>query len=727
MKPFRRLSFFVLIHGLVLLVSPAGAARGSPIEKIIGLLTRLQGQLVQDEETERAAYNKYLSYCQDASFAKGEEIKAAKAEKALLDAEILKSASDIKTSSGKIEDDAAGVAENEAKLKRATGIRAKEQSTFQESEKELMGSIDMLGRASDILAKEMAKSGSSGAALLQTSAATEQLQNVVMGLSAVIEGATLGASEDIQKLTAMLQTRQEAEDASDDDSDGPTKKPYDGQSNGIVQVLEDLRDKAEGQLREIRNAEKQQIQNFEMLKQALTDETAQYQKELDAEKKSKSEAEKSKATAEGDLAITTQEITTGTEDYAVIQRDCMRRAADHEATTAGRTQELEVLAKAKKTVQASMNEAAAASLEQTDETSSFLQMSSKSSREKIAGQHVVSLVQRLAVQQNSDSLKKLASRISAVIKYGLNGSTKDPFAKIKGLLNDMIRKLEREQSGDASEKEYCDREMKKTKVKQGELIENAEGLKTDIDQAASASTKLKSQVKDLQYELSTLFKLAKEMSTARNANHQQYLKSKQDLSEGLNSMRQAIHVLRDYYASDKEESFLQIQSEDSESDSDSESTEESDDMAQPAPPENHQKSGGAGNGIIGLLEVVESKLATNLAELQTEEDDAVAAYEKEMQESKISKATKDQDVSYKTREHTALDKTVAELSSDHATTSEELSAVNEYSAKVKDRCVAKPDKYEDRKARREQEIKGLEEAKSILMSESSAFLQKRHH
>merc|ERR1719446_1282613 len=152
MKPWR-LGLFVYVHGIFLLISPAGAARGNPIEKVIGLITRLQGQLVQDEETERAAYNKYLSYCKDSSFAKSEEIKAAKAEKAMLDAEILKCSSDIKTSVGKIEDGSASVAENEAKLKRATGIRAQELETFQESEKELMGSIDILGRAMDILAK----------------------------------------------------------------------------------------------------------------------------------------------------------------------------------------------------------------------------------------------------------------------------------------------------------------------------------------------------------------------------------------------------------------------------------------------------------------------------------------------------------------------------------------------------------------------------------------------
>lgn len=727
-----RLSYMVYLLG-GLFASPASAARGNPIEKIIGLLTRLQGQLVEDQETEAAAYKNYHAYCDDSAFNKKEEIRAAASEKELLTAEIAKSQSDITTCIGNIEDASAGVASNEAKAKRASQIRAKDASTFKAAETELMSSIDMLGRAIDILTREMAKTNS--AALLQTSEATQQLENVVMGLSAVIDGATLGASEDLAKLTAMLQAHQDSQEGSEDGDaqDQTPRKAYAGKSGGIIEVLDDLRNKAEGQLRDLRNGEAKSIQNHELMISALDDETAQYNKELNEEKAGKSAAQKAKATAEGDLAITTKELAQGQQVLSGIQRDCMRKASDHEATVAGRTAELQALAEAKKIIQAQMGNAAmsAASLQQTndEEEPSFLQMSMSSAhrlqREQIAGDRVVALVQRLAAEQNSDSLKQLASRISAVIKYGLNGSSKrDPFTKVKGLLRDMIRKLTREQRGDANEKDYCDREMKRTQSKQDELTDDSDSLKTKIDQAASASTKLKSQVKDLQFELTTLAKLNKEMSRARNEEHQVFLRDKGDLSSGLSAMRSAIHVLRDFYAADKEDSSLiqtKAQTETEDTDTDSESEEDTDDMQQPQPPVRHQKSGGAGTGIIGLLEVVESKLAKNLAELQTEEDDAVSAFNKEVQAGKVSKAEKDQDVAYKTREYTALDKSVAELTSDRATTNEELSAVREYFAKVKDRCVAKPDNYEDRKARREKEIRGLEEAKAVLDSQTASL------
>jgi len=60
---------------------------------------------------------------------------------------------------------------NWRRLERGSGIRAREEDTFKASEKELMGSIDMLGKAIDILEKEMAKTGS--ASLLQNSETTQ--------------------------------------------------------------------------------------------------------------------------------------------------------------------------------------------------------------------------------------------------------------------------------------------------------------------------------------------------------------------------------------------------------------------------------------------------------------------------------------------------------------------------------------------------------------------------
>merc|ERR1719396_247675 len=138
---------------------------------------------------------------------------------------------------------------------------------------------------------------------------------------------------------------------------------------------------------------------------------------------------------------------------------------------------------------------------------------------------------------------------------------------------------------------------------------------------------------------------------------------------------------------------------------------------QPAKPVFHSKAAGAGGSIIDILEVVESDFAKNLAEEEVTEADALSVYEARTQEIKVSVATKTQDVKFKVQEFKGLDKDVDELSADRKATDEELSSVLEYFDKVKERCIAKPETYEERKARREAEINGLKEAIAILNEE----------
>merc|ERR1719379_810903 len=107
----------------------------------------------------------------------------------------------------------------------------------------------------------------------------------------------------------------------------------------------------------------------------------------------------------------------------------------------------------------------------------------------------------------------------------------------------------------------------------------------------------------------------------------------------------ALKVLKDYYAAG-DEAMLQTS------------------MNQPAKPEFHEKSSGAGGGIIGMLEVIESDFAKNLAQETTQEDSAELEYTKTTQENKISKTMKESDVKYKGKEAASLDKSISELSSD---------------------------------------------------------------
>jgi hypothetical protein len=504
---------------------------------------------------------------------------------------------------------------------------------------------------------------------------------------------------------SLVQSKQGDEDS---DVGAPAAATYKTHSTDIVGVLEDLKEKAEGELSDARKAESNAKHNFEMMKQSLEDQMAADTKDMNAEKAAKADAEEEKATAEGDLAAAIKDLQNGQSSLATANTDCMTTAADHEATVAARNQELKVINTAEKILKGTTSGA-------VEQTYSFLQAASSSrlqSRADLANSEVVTIIKKLAHDQHSAALAQLASRIAVVVKYGSRNGD-DPFAKVKSLITDMIAKLEAEASAEATEKAYCDEQIAKTEAKKIDLEATIAKLGSKIDKRVAKSTDLKSEVKQLQADLAALAKSQAEMDKIRADTHAAYATAKSELEEGLSGVRKALSLLRDYYGG-AAASMIQ------------------DDaklgafMQQPAKPETFEKASGAGQSIIDILEVCESDFANNLAKEETEEADAQADYEKTTQENKVTKTLKDQDVKYKTQEATALDKSVAELSGDRDTANNELAAVMEYYGNINARCIAKPETYEERRARREAEISGLKEALSILESET-AFVQRRSH
>merc|ERR1719453_788868 len=109
------------------------------------------------------------------------------------------------------------------------------------------------------------------------------------------------------------------------------------------------------------------------------------------------------------------------------------------------------------------------------------------------------------------------------------------------------------------------------------------------------------------------------------------------------------------------------------------------------------------------------------------EESAQAEYDAQSKENEIEKATKDQDVKYKTKEATSLDKAVSDTSSARSGVQSELDAVLDYMGKLKSECVEVAETYEERKARREAEIAGLKEALDILGGEAMLLQKSRRH
>jgi len=678
-------------------VAKASEARSEadPLGKVLDLLNGLAAKVTKEGEKEAEAFKEYFAWCDDVSKNKNFAIETATAQKEKLEATLEELSANIQKLDSEIGTLAEDIATGTADLKSATDIRTKEAEDFAASEAELVETIDTLTRAHTILEREMQKNP---AAFAQISS-NNKLAGIMQALSAVVDAATF-STNDQKRLAALVQSQQE----DDDDSLGaPAAAVYKTHSTSILDVLADLEEKAELQLSDLRKAETSARHSYEMVKQSIEDELAYDNKQIDAAKTDKAAAEESKSIAEGDLAVTVADLKAAKEALEAANASCMQVANDHDETIRSRNAELKAIAEAVDILKSSTSGA-------VGKVYSLIQVSLKS-RAELAKSEVLTLIKKLARQHHSSALAQLASRIKALVRYGASSADADPFGKVKGLISDMISKLEAEAASEATEKAFCDEEMAKTAAKKEELDTIIAKLTTKIDQAVARSAELKEEVKELQAELAAMAAEQAEADKVRQDTHAAFVEAKAALEQGLDGVRRALEVLRTYYATEGDAAAALLQ------------------QPEPPTPEKHSAAAGAGNSIIGILEVCENDFALNLAKEETAEADAQEAYEKMTQENKVNTAANNQDVKYKTQEYKGLDKSVTELSSDREGLNTQLGAVLEYDAKLKDRCIAKPETYETRTQRREAEIAGLKEALTILENEVALVQRvgKRQH
>jgi len=695
----------VTVFAVVDIAPTRAALNVSPLSKTIELLGELYGKIHKDGEIAAQAYREYKDWCTDASVSAEIEVKTYTGKKAKLEAIISKADSKSSVANSKIEDVSASIATSESDLKSAKAIRDKEAADFSASEKELMSVIDTLNRAVDILERQMAKNP---AAFAQVDASN--IDALLKSLSAVVDAAAL-SSADKQKLFSLVQSEHASAD-SDDESGAPSSTAYKGRSQNIIDVLEDLKERAEEELASLRKAESGAKTNYQMLKMSLEQQVSEDKQELADLKATRNDAAATKASAEGDLSANVKDLSEAKETLETTRSNCIQAAADYEAAAKARQEELEVLADAKKELSSGTKDAEKRTYSFLEIDQGGRQISHRGSSElrtdaDLINAEVVTLVKRLAKEQHSAALAQLASQISAVIHFGADAGA-SPFPKVRNLISDLITRLEQEAANDASEQAWCTQQMAETEAKKAELEGRLSKITTKIDSMAAKSAGLKQDVKELQEWLLKTVQEQAEMDKIRQKEHSAYLAAKEDLTKGLEGVRQALGVLRDYYGGEASMSAMlqggaSLRSL----------------MEQPAPPASHTKSTGAGASIIKLLQVVEGDMANDLSAEETKESDAASEYEKLTQDNSVTKATKEEDVKFKTQQFTSIDKSLAEATSDRDSTGSELGAVVEYYGKVRARCMAKPDSFEESKKRREAEIAGLKEALSILENQVS--------
>jgi len=640
-----------------------GVIAATPTGKVIQLLDELKGKVEKDLANEGKSMDEYNEYCDDELTEKAYAIKTAKREIAGFEAAIEDASGKYEKNTAALEELGADIAKKQAEAAEAKKVRNGENSDFQAAEKELVDSIDMLGRAIIVLKR--------GVSLLSGRAGSKKYEEIAQGLNAVVMAAgSWGVNaKDQLALKSFLQNQED--DLSLVQQPQAASYDYENHSGGIVSTLNDMKDKAEATLADLRREEMKAKHAYEMLSQSLSDAVSVAEKDAANAKSNQSAASEAKAKAEGDLAATQASKAADEKYSARLDQQCKSKAAEWAARQKSGAAEIKAISEAKDVLSGGVKVSLA-------QTSMVIKSRDSSNRYE-----AVKLLKNMGRKYSSYGLLELANKASS-----------DPFGKVRGLINGMINKLEKQAQEEATHESFCQEELAKS-TKSKETKENrADKYQTRIDQAKAGIQDLKSSIADLQSELSDIASATKKATAIRNRENSDYKKASKDYRESIEAVTSAIATLTDFY---RGSSFIQQ-------------------------PELGAARGDAGHMIIEILAQAESDFSGTLAEIEADEAEGKSAYDELMQDNRVAKSTKEAEVKGKQSEIKSLEVALGNHKSDLSTVSKELDAVLSYLSKLKPQCESKAMSYEERKERRDAEIAGLKDALDLLQGNES-FLQ----
>merc|ERR1719335_336084 len=245
------------------------------------------------------------------------------------------------------------------------------------------------------------------------------------------------------------------------------------------------------------------------------------------------------------------------------------------------------------------------------------------------------------------------------------------------MIQDLISRLEDEAAAEASQKEWCDEEMKTA-------TENWDKAQREIETLTALKME-KSALSD---------SLAEDKAT----NNQTLA----DAEAGLEAVKGAIEVLKGFYGE-----FIQIKSKQN--------------PAPTAPGYERYKAEGAGSDGLTVDDMApEGSGAMPDSDYGGKTDDFKSKSETSISDKNTLKDTKD-------GEKTDAELAITQAEADLKTENENLQNALDELEKLKPVCVDSGMSWEERTARREQEIESLKEALKILQETDFGFLQSKRH
>merc|ERR1719181_1048557 len=305
-------------------------------------------------------------------------------------------------------------------------------------------------------------------------------------------------------------------------------------------------------------------------------------------------------------------------------------------------------------------------------------------------------------------------------------SSPSPFAKVKQMIQDLVTRLEEEASSEADQKSWCDDNMAETNSEKAAAQKEIESLNAKMTELKALISQRTEEILTLSQEIADLNKALNEQTELREEDKAENQQTVADATAGKNAVTNALEILNGFY----NPSFVQLKqapaAEGYERFSAANAGSDGKTVSDMAPDAGGVSGdyGGktdASKSILTLMEQIQEDFANQITATQNEESASEGAFQGFKTETDNSISGKTTLKGTKEGEKATAEGDLETAASDHKKESDLMQAALDELEKLKPVCVDSGMSWEERSARRDQEIDALKEALKILQDTDFGF------
>jgi len=663
---------------VALAVAEASQVRVTPIEKVTQLLKGLEAKIAAEGKKEAAAYDKYACFCKEQadeklySIEKSDKIiEKLSAEIKELDAAI----SELNGQIGELNTKATGL---ETTLEENQNARDEEHAKYLAKAKDLTDATEACGAA--IAAMKDAKGG---------------LKDAKVNLVQVHNRLMAAASKQSVPAKAMALI----------ESLGAPK--YQFQGNDIIATLEDLKATFNQLKKELDQDEFDVMSVHE--KEALGDSNnLKFTKKEADEKAALVEAKTEEVMQARESRSEEDKDRTADQSFLdTVTRDCEEKASNFDQRSRTRSEELTAMTGAIQQLEEGVKPNAGANKKLVglvQGAPSFIQIRNQA--------HTLQQDSNRAVKRVQELLQEAAGRLGSAVLQGAAARVQlsaDHFVKVRGLIKDLIAKLEKDAAAEADQKSFCDKAMSDALTERDDGKSDQEAAQAKLTTLGAQKEELENNIADLMAEIAENKKALNEATTLRNEEKNDNEKTLAEAKEGEEAVKMALNILGSFY----DNAFVQTSKKYVPPNSDRDGNTVGD-LAPKTESEPYHGAQDEAKGIVGIMEVIASDFERTINKVEEDEraaDEAFVQLEKETNADidTMTTTSKEKEGELKDTKGSLLEQEQALKDATDLNDSGE-----EKLEDLKAGCVEGEETNEERVAARKKEVEALKEAQNVL-------------